>query len=311
MGNHTGNPRADTGPGVIKITKAGWFYIFLTIFLGVSGINTGNNLIYLIVAAFLSFMALSGLFGKRNLSKIAVRVELPEEIYAGTTAPVRVTLRNSRRFLPAFLLRVHVSGNELLFPFVEVNGEASRYLSLPFSARGRLQVTNIYLSSVFPFHFFTRYRKIPGVLNAIIFPRVKQCAPPGSFEAARRPRGEQAADKTGYEADIISLRDYIEGDPLKYIHWKATAKTGRLKTKEMSSLFHRPVVIDFDAFPVRDLEEKISCVAYLLLKLLKQNIPVGLRIDGTLYRPFSTTLPERTKTLKFAMLTRLALYRKG
>src|SRR3972149_4703492 len=123
MGNHTGALRADTGPGVIKITKAGWFYVLLTIFLGVSGINTGNNLIYLIVAAFLSFMAVSGVFGKRNLSKIDVRIELPEEIYAGTSPPVKVILRNTRRFLPAFLMRVHVSGNEILFPFVEVKTE--------------------------------------------------------------------------------------------------------------------------------------------------------------------------------------------
>jgi uncharacterized protein (DUF58 family) len=311
MGNHTGDPRADTGPGVIKITKAGWFYILLTIFLGVSGINTGNNLIYLIVAAFLSFMAVSGIFGKRNLSKIDVRIELPEEIYADTSTPVRVIIRNNRRFLPVFLMRVHVAGSEILFPFVDVKTEGARYLFLPFRERGRSEIRNMYVSSVFPFHFFIRFRTMPGVFEAIVFPRAKKCESLGSFEEGRRSRGEHATNKTGYEADIISLRDYIEGDPLKYIHWKATAKTGRLKTKELSSLSHQPVIIDFDALPLKDLEEKISCVTYILLRLLKRNIPVGLRIGGTLYKPFSKPHQERTKTLKLAMLTKLALYEKG
>jgi len=311
MGNHTGDPRADTGPGVIKITKAGWFYILLTIFLGVSGINTGNNLIYLIVAAFLSFMAVSGIFGKRNLSKIDVRIELPEEIYADTSTPVRVIIRNNRRVLPVFLMRVHVAGSEILFPFVEAKTEGARYLFLPFRERGRSEIRNMYVSSVFPFNFFIRFRTMPGVFEAIVFPRAKKCESPGSFEKGRRSRGEQSTNKTGYEADIISLRDYIEGDPLKYIHWKATAKTGRLKTKELSSLSHQPVVIDFDALPLKDLEEKISCVTYIILKLLKRNIPVGLRIGGALYKPFSKPHQERTKTLKFAMLTKLALYKKG
>jgi uncharacterized protein (DUF58 family) len=311
MGNHTGTFRADTGPGVIRITKAGWFYIVLTIILGVSGINTGNNLIYLIVAAFLSFMAVSGIFGKRNLSKIDVRIELPEEIYADTSVPVKVIIRNNRRFLPGFLLRVHVSGNEILFPFVEVRAEVSRYLSFTFSARGRSEIRNIYLSSVFPFHFFIRYRKIPGVFEALVFPRVKECTSLWSMEKERRSRGERTTNKTGYEADIISLRDYIEGDPLKYIHWKASAKTGRLKTKELSSLSHQPVVIDFDTLPLQDLEEKISCVTYVLLRLLRRNIPVGLKIDGTLCTPFSKTHKDGTKALKFAMLTKLALYQKG
>jgi len=310
MGNHSGTVRADTGPGVIRITKAGWFYIFLTIFLGVSGINTGNNLIYLIVAAFLSFMAVSGIFGKRNLSRIDLRIEFPEEIYAETSAPVKVIMRNNRRFLPVFLMRVHVSGSDVLFPFVDVKSEGVKYLSLPFRERGRSEIRNMYLSSVFPFHFFIRFRTIPGVFDAMVFPRAKKCGSPGSFEKERKSRGELTTDKTGYEADIVSLRDYIEGDPLKYIHWKASAKTGQLKTKELSSLAHQPVVIDFEALPLKDLEEKISCVTYILLRLLKRNIPVGLKIDGTIYKPFSGTYKERTKALKFAMLTKLALYPK-
>ncbi len=311
MGNHTGDPRADTGPGAIKITKAGWFYILLTIVLGVSGINTGNNLIYMIVAALLSFMAVSGIFGKRNLSKIEVRIELPEEIYADTGVPVRVIIRNHRRVLPVFLMRVHVAGSEILFPFVDVKTDGVRYLSLSFPERGRSVIRQVYLSSVFPFNFFIRYRKIPGVFEAIVFPRPRKCESLWPSEKERRSRGEQTTDRTGYEADIISLRNYIEGDPLKYIHWKASAKTGQLKTKELSTLSHQPVVVDFDALPLKDLEEKISCVTYVLLKLLKRNIPVGLRIGGTLYKPFSGTHGERTKALKFAMLTKLALYQKG
>jgi uncharacterized protein (DUF58 family) len=310
MGNHTDNPRADTGPGVIKITKAGWFYILLTIFLGVSGINTGNNLIYLIVAALLGFMAVSGFFGKRNLEKIDLWIDLPEEIYAGTSVPVRVIIRNNRRFLPAFLMRVHVEGGEILFPFVEVRTEGVRYLSLSFPQRGRSEIRNIYLSSVFPFNFFIRYRPLPAVFEALVFPRARKCDSLRAFETGRRSRGEQTSDRTGYEADIISLRDYIEGDPLKYIHWKATAKTGRLKTKQLSSLSHQPVVIDFDTLAIGNLEEKISCVTYVLLKLLKRNVPVGLKIGGALYKPFSRAHKERSKTLKFAMLTRLALHQK-
>lgn len=310
MGNHPDHPRADTGPGVIKITKAGWFYIFLTIFLGVAGVNTGNNLIYLIVAAFLSFMAISGLFGKRNLSKIDVRIEPPEEIYAKTSVPVRVVLRNERRLLPAFLIRVHVSGSETLFPFVEVRNSAVRFLTLSFRERGRSHIGNIYISSVFPFNFFIRYKRIPGVFDAVVFPVAKKCEYPGLFERDRKSTGEQTANRTGHEAEIISLRDYIKGDPLKYIHWKASAKTGKLKTKEMSSSSHRPVIIDFDELPIRDVEDRISCVTYMLLKLLRQNVPVGLRIGGAVYKPFTKTQGERTKTLKLAMLTRLALHLK-
>ncbi len=310
MGNHTDHRRTDTRPGVIRITKAGWFYILLTIFLGVSGANTGNNLVYLIVAMLLSFMAISGIFGKRNLSRIDVRIELPEEIYADTGVPVRVVLRNGRRFLPSFLIRVHVGQNEILFPFAETRNETARYLPLSFPERGRVRIGNIYLSSVFPFNFFIRYRKIPAVFDAVVFPKAKKCELSGLFDKDRQSRGEQVVDRTGYEGDIISVRNYIAGDPIKYIHWKASARTGRLQTKEFSSLSRRPVIIDFDTVPIREVEEKISCVTYVLLKLFRQNVPVGLKIGGALHRPPLRNLPEGSKAVRFAMLTELALFQR-
>ena len=67
---------------MIKITKAGYFYISLTIILGFSAVNTANNLVYIIAAAMLSFMAVSGFFGRSNLRGISVAIDVPEEIYA-------------------------------------------------------------------------------------------------------------------------------------------------------------------------------------------------------------------------------------
>lgn len=47
------------------VPKAGFFYILLTIFLGVAAVNTANNLIYLVVSALLGFMGISGFFRRQ------------------------------------------------------------------------------------------------------------------------------------------------------------------------------------------------------------------------------------------------------
>lgn len=310
MGGHPINLRADPGSRVIRISRAGWSYIILTIFLGFSAVNTGNNLVYLIVAALLSFMGISGIFGKRNLSKIDIEIEFPKEVYAKTAFPVKVALRNNRRFLPAFLIRVHLPGSEILFPFEDARAEGVKYASLTFEERGPSVIGDVRISSVFPFNFFVRYRRINRSFETIVFPQVKRCDLSLFSERERRPRGEQPAERTGYDSDIISVRDYIKGDPIKYIHWKASARTGRLKTKELSSLSHQPVIIDFDAAPVRDVEERLSCVTYAILTLFKQNVPVGIKISGAFYRPFSGTSGERGAAGKTEVLRRLALYGK-
>jgi len=308
MGDHTVDYRAHTGPRVITITKAGWLYIAVTIFLGFSAVNTGNNLIYLIVAAFLSFMGISGFFGRRNLIDIHITVDFPDEIYARTRVPLKVTLHNNRRFLPAFLIKVHLCGQRVFFPFVDSKARDIAYVTTSFDERGIVKINDIHLCSVFPFNFFIRCRKIERVIEVTVFPYAKKCELPGLFERERQSQGERSIDRAGYEAEIMGMRDYIKGDPIKYIHWKATAKTGKLKTKELSTFAHQPVIIDMDAVPIKDREERISCITYIILKLFRQNIPVGLKIKGAFYEPLNAG--ERLKSNKLNMLRALAVYDK-
>lgn len=247
-------------------------------------------------------MGLSGLFGKRNISKIDIDIELPEEMYANRPAPVKVKLRNRKRFLSGFLLRVVAREGKALFPFVDAGAEATKYLTLSFERRGRFVVQDVHVCSVFPFNFFIRCRDTGKRFEYIVFPEPKKCELPGSLGRVKRSRGEIPSDKIGYDSETISIRDYVQGDPLKYISWKATAKTGELKTKELSSLSDQPVVIDFDAVPARNREERISFVTYTVLHLLKKNILVGLKINQRLYKPGISAAH------KISLLRELALY---
>ena len=311
MGDHTVDYRANTGPRVITITKAGWLYIAVTLLLGFSAVNTGNNLIYLIVAAFLSFMGISGFFGRRNLLDIHITVEFPDEIYARTSVPLKVTLHNNRRFLPTFLIKVHLLDQTVLFPFVDPKARDFTYVTTSFGERGIVKINDIHLCSVFPFNFFIRCRKIERAMEVTVFPHAKKCELAVFFERERQSRGERSIDRAGYEAEIMTMRDYIKGDPMKYIHWKATAKTGKLKTKELPTLDHKPIVIDMDAVAIKDMEERVSCITYIILKLFRQNIPVGLKIKGAFYKPLKEAQGERLKVNKINMLKALAVYNEG
>lgn len=310
MGVDSGRHRAGPRPGVIRITKAGWLYIAVTLFLGFSAVNTGNNLLFLIVSAFLSFMGISGFFGKRNLSKIEITVEFPEEIYAKTNFPLKVGLHNTRGFLPAFLIKASLNGGEVLFPFVDAGASVFKYIDTSFNERGRVKVEDIRICSVFPFNFFVRCGKAGGSYEKIVFPQARPCELTGILEREKKTRGEKAINKSGYETEILSIRDYVKGDPFKFIHWKASARTGELKTKELSSLSNRPVIIDFEEVPINNIEDKISCVTYMIVKLFKRNVPVGLRIRGALYKPLNRKSAEMTKAGRNGMLKTLALYQK-
>jgi uncharacterized protein (DUF58 family) len=255
-------------------------------------------------------MGISGFFGRRNIMKLKVEIVAPEEIFAGTAMPVKIILTNEKRFMPSFLIRVKIDDSETIFPVIGKEGNATGIATITFPRRGRHSINNVRISSVFPFNFFIRFRQIDTEIGLVVFAAPRKCSIGGLMGREKRSRGDRVLDKTGFEADILSIRAYRYGDPQKYIHWKASARTGELKTKELSSLSHHPVMLELDKIPVADLEERISCVTYLIIKSFKMNIPVALKIGNRVMNPVSRTASSdgSTGTGKAAMLKELALY---
>lgn len=247
-------------------------------------------------------MGISGFFGKRNLSEVDVSLVFPQELFAACHLPVKVTLVNKRRILPAFLIRVRIDNYEVLFPFVPAGGVAVKYIDFYFPRRGSYRAERLYISSVYPFNFFTRYRTIGGAYNAVVFPQPRKGELHSSLQNLTPHTGKYTSSKSGYDGEMISVRTYISGDPSRHIHWKSSARTGELKTKEFSMESRRPVIIDFEKVDMPDIEEKLSCLTYFIIKSFRDNIPVGLRMKDRVYKP------GLSKTHKISMLRELALY---
>ncbi len=60
-------------------------------------------------------------------------------------------------------------------------------------------------------------------------------------------RGEQAALRLGAGAEILQLRDYRRGDPPRAVDWKASARRGRLISRDYSEDQHLQIVLAVDA----------------------------------------------------------------
>jgi uncharacterized protein (DUF58 family) len=280
--------------------------------MGVGASNTGNNLIFMVVSALLGLMGISGFFGRRNIQRVDIELEFPAEVYAGIPFPLKIRLVNRKTFLHASLIRVRVDGGEAganagaavgaeaIFPFVEAGDDAVKYADFTFPSRGRRSVESVTIGSVYPFNFFTRYRTLKMPREVIVFPMPKRCALAGVFERRSAARGETTSARTGFDSETLSIRPYTAGDPLKYISWKATAKTGRLMTKETASSACEPVIIDYENTGIADIEERLSCIAYAVLNMIRKNVPVGFKMGQRFYKP--DTSPRH----KTAILTELA-----
>jgi uncharacterized protein (DUF58 family) len=89
-----------------EVTKVGVVYVLVTLVIGIAALNTGNNLLYIVVAAMLAAILVSGVVSALVLRDLELDIRLPEHMFAGRPVVGRVVLRNPRRFLPAFSIRV-------------------------------------------------------------------------------------------------------------------------------------------------------------------------------------------------------------
>jgi uncharacterized protein (DUF58 family) len=89
-----------------EVTRVGVVYVLVTLVIGIAALNTGNNLLYIVVAAMLSAILVSGVASAVALRRLELDVRLPQHLFAGRVAAGRIVLRNSRRWLPAFSIGV-------------------------------------------------------------------------------------------------------------------------------------------------------------------------------------------------------------
>jgi uncharacterized protein (DUF58 family) len=89
-----------------EVTKAGVIYVLVTLVIGIAALNTGNNLLYIVVAAMLAAILVSGVVSAQVLRGLQLEVRLPEHMFAGRPVLGHIVLRNPRRFLTSFSIRV-------------------------------------------------------------------------------------------------------------------------------------------------------------------------------------------------------------
>ena len=89
-----------------EVTRAGVVYVLVTLVIGIAALNTGNNLLYIVVAAMLAAILVSGIVSALVLRGLELDVRLPEHVFAGRAVPGKIVLRNARWVLPSFSIRV-------------------------------------------------------------------------------------------------------------------------------------------------------------------------------------------------------------
>lgn len=271
----------------LRITKAGAIYTIITIFIGISAVNTGNNLLYVAVSFLLSFMWLSGVFARLNLRGIELSLFPPRECYARKKALLKVNLRK-KGFFPSFLLTLRIgllNAEKKLYIWAKIpflKGKKEFFLEFLPEKRGEASIFEVEISSTFPASFFRRFVIKGEDVRFLIFPEPRACKKP---EDSIKKKGEELSERGEGVSEFQGLSDFQAGTPKKLISWKAFAKWEELKRKVFSEEESPSLIIDLERLPQKGLEEKLSCATYLVLKACEEGKAFGIKIKDKFIPP--------------------------
>ncbi len=150
-------------------------------------------------------------------------------------------------------------------PPVPPNQEAEVRVELTPLRRGVLRFTGLTLARPDPLGLFRALAKVSQPQTALILPKRYPLPPialPGTMKYQQG--GVAFASNVGQSEEFVALRDYRRGDPMRHIHWRSWAKTGKPVVKEFEDEFfvrHALVLDTFSDQPQSDVFEEAVSVA--------------------------------------------------
>ncbi len=258
------------------LTREGSIFIASIFVLSIAALNTGNNLLFLILAAMLGSILVSGVVSRMVLGGLELDVLIPDHVFARQPVLARVKLRNRKWLLPSFSVAVtgtdgsknwlrhkpgpetaeeNLLGEGVYFPYLRSGSTATQSLEVRFPRRGNYHQKHFGLTTRFPFGFLEKVLKIPAHRQLLVYPAVDPTEE--FYEILPLLSGEIESYHRGRGHDLYSIRDYQPTDSARFVDWKASAHTSALKVREFTREDERRVQLVFD----RALPEDTSATA--------------------------------------------------
>jgi uncharacterized protein (DUF58 family) len=223
-------------PRRLRFTREGKFFVGITLGVGFAAINTGNNLLYLLLGLLLALIVVSGVMSEMSLQHLSVTRRLPARAQVGRPHVVEIEVFNHKQKLPSYAIEVEdlregMPADKRCF-FLKISprsAQVAAYRRTP-PKRGRDTHTGFRIATRFPFGLFEKSREINALGELLIYPQVD------AVQLPAQSHGQESAGSgglgRGHGQDFAGLRLMRDGEDPRDIHWRKSAAMGQAVLRE-------------------------------------------------------------------------------
>jgi uncharacterized protein (DUF58 family) len=247
-----------------EFTREGVGYLVIIGAISIAALNTGNNLLFLILASLLGAILVSGILSQIVLSHLELDFVLPDHVFAEQPMISRLTVSNLKKVFPSFSITVSARDGErkkgkksigrsprqildapVYVPYIPHRSSVTQHVEITFPRRGRYTQEGFRVISKFPFGFVRKSHEVPTKQEILVLPNIQPTEE--FYEILPMIGGEIESLYKGRGNDLYSIRDYQEGDSARHVDWKASAKAQAVKVREFTREDERRLMLVFDA----------------------------------------------------------------
>ena len=205
------------------LTREGVAYMLVVLVIAVAALNTANNLLFIVLAAMLSAIVVSGIASAAVLRRLELDVDIPQNAYASRPVSVHVRLSNPRLWMPSFSVTVQTPVAKKKKPGWEWHKtrfafpRRQRWLDFPdYTLRRKQMLPPVPKILTRPVYFpFLAPRGSAAAQVELVFPRRGQYSQEGFSLSTRFPFSFLAKSRTvALERELVVYPALVEGDEL-------------------------------------------------------------------------------------------------
>ena len=298
-----------------RLSQVGWLYLVDAVFWGA-----------LVLALVMPWLGVVFISAHRSASP-ADRTKAGGRLSEGDQINITISLKN-RLFYPRFFHSVKFASDlagpdeaEQRFFIAHLPGSGTLQMESTVEAylRGLHHLGPVTLESSAPFGLFRRRRALSGPQAMLVLPRVYPLNRLILVDGQVSGSAKNRVSRSGL--DLAGSRPYVQGDPRRMVHWRNTARAGRMMVKETEDETDQALHIMFNSGDVwgegsdTNFEYAIKLAATVAGYALKNGVPVrvwgshlsgaGVAAAGSAGDPLGVTLtwPELLESLAVARPT--------
>ena len=282
---------------------SGWLLGALTLFFFVSATNTLAGWLYVISGISFALLAIAAFLPERMLRGVQIQRSAIAPVTVGEQLSVELVLANVTN-QPKTLIQVL---DQLPFVLAPPTSVAIETIA-PYSSyhwvyhqtverRGIYRWQTVNLRTAAPLGLFWCRRSHTAAAIAVVYPTVLPLTQCPLIDAIGRDKSLQLTHdrhpQSTNDGLTRSLRPYRWGDPIRFVHWRTSARYGDLRVRELETFISGQELmlcldsamhwqrVPVNASPNEPFEQAVIAVASLYFYAVRRNLNVGVWTAGT------------------------------